>query len=159
MDPNDRGDDKGSAPAASAAACAARCLATPICFAYTFTRVGRPVATCWLKGAKATEPAQRESSPGHTSGVCRSTPPPPPPAPYVRTGAGRVAFEGLGAGEAIYGMGEHRGGARCTNQCVNSSLPMTVRGAHSRGSPPRAVALCTARFVALTRRFGPAVPR
>ena len=27
-------------------------------------------------------------------------------------------------GEGIYGMGEHRGSARCTNQCVNTSLPI-----------------------------------
>lgn len=126
LDPNDHGNDEGHAPAANAAACAARCLAHTLCFAFTFTRVGLPTDTCFLKGVKATNPSVRKASPGHISGVCRQAPPPAPPAPYVRTGTGHVEFEGLGKGEAIYGMGEHRGSSRCTNQCVNTSLPITA---------------------------------
>jgi hypothetical protein len=118
LDPNG-GNDVGAAPAATVAICAARCLTNPKCFVFTFTH-----ATCWLKSAKAADPATKHASPGHTSGICRQAPPPPPPVPYVQTGAGHVAFEGLGEGEAIYGMGEHRGSNRCTNQCVNTSLPI-----------------------------------
>ena len=126
LDPNDHANDKGHAPAANAAVCAARCLASAPCFAFTFTNVGVPTAMCFLKGIKAVDPSARKPSAGHTSGVCRQPPPPSPPAPFVQTGTGHVEFEGLGQGEAIYGMGEHRGSSRCTNQCVNTTLPITA---------------------------------
>ena len=37
---------------------------------------------------------------------------------------GGVTFSGLAQGEGVYGLGEHRGTERCTNQCLNTSLPI-----------------------------------
>ena len=124
LDPNDKSDDEGSGPCSTAAQCATRCLNHGQCIAYTWTHVGVPAAMCWLKGPKAAEPGLRTHSAGHTSGICRKAPPPAPSAPFVQTGSGHVAFEGLEAGEAVYGLGEHRGSSRCDNQCVNTTLPI-----------------------------------
>jgi alpha-D-xyloside xylohydrolase len=42
----------------------------------------------------------------------------------AKSSSGWVAFAGMDREEYLYGLGEHRGGDRCTNQCVNTSLPI-----------------------------------
>eukprot|EP00658_Telonema_sp_P-2_P071820 TRINITY_DN61027_c0_g1_i2.p1 TRINITY_DN61027_c0_g1~~TRINITY_DN61027_c0_g1_i2.p1 ORF type:complete len:640 (-),score=132.93 TRINITY_DN61027_c0_g1_i2:141-2060(-) len=40
------------------------------------------------------------------------------------TSTAEIEFGGRAADEYLYGFGEHRGSSRCTNQCVNTSLPI-----------------------------------
>ena len=40
------------------------------------------------------------------------------------TAAAAVVFEGLAVDEYVYGLGEHRGSAKCHDQCTNASLPL-----------------------------------
>lgn len=48
----------------------------------------------------------------------------PPPPSGDGTSTASISFGGMGVGEYVYGFGEHRGGPRCTDQCVGTELPI-----------------------------------
>ena len=98
---------------ATVAACGQACARDTDCNNFTFVDRGLPAGGCWTK----TSPTRvMRDQANRTGGTCGP--------PIAATSAGAVEFTGLVKGEYVYGFGEHRGSDRCTNQCVNTSLPI-----------------------------------